>query len=135
MAHVRTPAASIAVLGSMQSHYPVREMVRRGWIAQADTPLMEQQLARFFEVTAADKIPYLAHAAKKTRYEARQIPPAQLAWLFRVRQIARSITVPRYSARTLVRAIGNLKLLLRATGRGSPRAEDPGGVWYPVRCG
>ena len=33
---------------------------------------MEEQLARFFEVAAADEIPYLAHAAKKTKYEDRQ---------------------------------------------------------------
>ena len=37
MAHVMAPEPSIAVRGNMQSHYPVREMVRRGWLAQADT--------------------------------------------------------------------------------------------------
>ena len=69
MAHARVPAPSVASLGNMQSQYPVREMIKRGWIAQADTPLMEEQLVRFFQVDAADEIPYLAHAAKKSRYE------------------------------------------------------------------
>ena len=134
MAHVEAPAPSIAVRGNMQSHYPVREMARRGWLARADTPLMEDQLARFFEVAAADEIPYLAHAAKKTKYEDRQIPPAQLAWLFRVRQIARSISVPAYSERALVRAVEKLKPLLRAPeeARHVPRILADCGIRYVV---
>ena len=134
MAHVKTPARSIAVLGNMQSYYPVREMVKRGWIAQADAPLMEEQLAQFFEVAAADEIPYLAHAAKKSKYEDRQILPPRLAWLFRVRQIARSITVPAYSERTLVAAISRLELLLRAPeeARHVPKIMAECGIRYVV---
>ena len=134
MAHVEAPAPSIAVRGNMQSYYPVREMVRRGWLTHADTPSMEAQLARFFEVTTADEIPYLAHAAKKTRYEDRQIPPAQLAWLFRVRQIGRSISVPPYSEGTLVKAIGKLKQLLRAPeeARHVPKILSDCGIRYVV---
>ena len=47
-------------------------------------------------------------------YEEREIPPAQLAWLFRVRQIARSISVPEYSSKRLRSALGNLLELLYA---------------------
>ena len=134
MAHARVPAPSVASLGNMQSQYPVREMIKRGWIAQADTPLMEEQLVRFFRVDAADEIPYLAHAAKKSRYEEREIPAPQLAWLFRVRQIARSITVPVYSERALKTAIGELVLLLRAPEetRHVPRIMAECGIRYVV---
>ena len=134
MAHARVPAPSVASLGNMQSQYPVREMIKRGWIAQADTPLMEEQLVRFFQVDAADEIPYLAHAAKKSRYEEREIPAPQLAWLFRVRQIARSITVPVYSERALKTAIGELELLLRAPeeARHVPRIMAECGIRYVV---
>ena len=134
MAHARVPAPSVASLGNMQSQYPVREMIKRGWIAQADTPLMEEQLVRFFQVDAADEIPYLAHAAKKSRYEEREIPALQLAWLFRVRQIARSITVPVYSERALKTAIGELELLLRAPeeARHVPRIMAECGIRYVV---
>ena len=41
------------------------------------------QLAKFLEIKNVDEIPYLAHAAKKSSYEEREVPPAQLAWLFR----------------------------------------------------
>ena len=134
MAHVPAPAPDIATLGTLQSQYPVREMIKRGWLAQADARAMEQQLASFFEVTTSDEIPYLAHAARKGRYEERQIPPPQLAWLFRVRQIARSIAVPTYSEQALRAAIGELELLLRAPEetRHVPRIMTACGVRYVV---
>lgn len=134
MAHVPAPAPGIATLGTLQSHYPVREMVKRGWLAQADARAMEQQLVKFFEVTTSDEIPYLAHAARKGRYEERQIPPPQLAWLFRVRQIARSIAAPTYSEQALSAATGKLELLLRAPeeARHVPRIMTECGVRYVV---
>ena len=134
MAHVPAPAPGIATLGTLQSQYPVREMVKRGWLAKADARAMEQQLVSFFEVTTSDEIPYLAHAARKGRYEERQIPPPQLAWLFRVRQIARSIAVPAYSERALSAATGKLELLLRAPEetRHVPRIMTECGVRYVV---
>lgn len=114
MARARNPYAGVSERGKMQSVFPVREMIQRGWIQAADAAMLEAQLMRFFEVTAPDEIPYMAHAAKKSRYEAREIPPAQLAWLFRVRQIARSIAVPAYSETALRRALADLELLLTA---------------------
>jgi HTH-type transcriptional regulator/antitoxin HigA len=72
---------------------------------QADTTMLEAQLVRFFDVNSADHIPYLAHAARKSNYEHSSVPPAQLAWLFRVRHIAKSISVPRYSEAALKEAL------------------------------
>lgn len=114
LAHARTPDPSVAVRGSIQSQYPVREMIKRGWIAPSDASLLETQLVRFFEVSTPEEIPYLAHAAKKSRYEERDIPPAQLAWLFRVRQIARAIPAPAYSETALRAALKDLGNLLLA---------------------
>jgi HTH-type transcriptional regulator/antitoxin HigA len=114
LAQARTPDASVAARRNMQSNYPVREMIRRGWIEQSDAAMLETQLVRFFEVTNASDIPYMAHAAKKSRYEEREIPPAQLAWLFRVRQIAKSMSVPKYSEKALRSALTDLQRLLYA---------------------
>src|SRR5258708_16256114 len=77
--------------------------------------MIETQLARFFCVEGPSDIPYFGeHAAKKSSYEEREIPPAQLAWLFRVRQIAKSITVPRYSEKALRAALKDFEGLLHA---------------------
>lgn len=104
LAQARTPDSSVAVRRIMQSVYPVREMIKRGWIEQSDTNMLQIQLTRFFEVKTPDEIPYFAHTAKKKPGDT---PPAQTAWLYRVRQIAKSISVPPYSEKALRSAIEN----------------------------
>jgi len=105
LAQARTPDSSVAARRQMQSTYPVREMIKRGWIEQSDAAMLEIQLARFFGKTKLDEIPYFAHAAKKTSYEEKDISPAQCAWLHRIRQIAKSISVPAYSEKLLRQAV------------------------------
>jgi len=114
LAQARPPDSSVAIRRNMQSKFPVREMIIRGWIEQSDAAMLETQLVRFFNVGSPSEIPYMAHAAKKSSYEERDIPPAQLAWLFRVRQIATSISVPHYSEKSLRSALSELQGLLYA---------------------
>lgn len=104
LAQARTPDASVAVRRTMQSIYPVREMIKRGWIEQTDANMLQMQLTRFFEVQTPEEIPYFEHAAKRGPGE---ITPAQTAWLYRVRQIAKSMSVPAYSEGALRSAIAN----------------------------
>jgi HTH-type transcriptional regulator/antitoxin HigA len=113
LAHADQPDPSVAVRRNMQNAYPVREMIKRGWLELSDVVMLETQLVRFFEVDEAVEIPYMAHAAKKSRYED-VVPPAQLAWLFRVRQIAKSIAVAHYSEKKLREALTTLQSLLHA---------------------
>ncbi|MGA2600313.1 MAG: ImmA/IrrE family metallo-endopeptidase [Bryobacteraceae bacterium] len=89
-------------------------MIRRGWLQDGDASLLQGQLSRFFEVQSPEDIPFLAHAAKKSSYEEGDIRPAQLAWLFRVKQIARSVSVPAYSERALRKSVSRLATLLHA---------------------
>ncbi len=114
LARANEPELGVAVRAKLQSNFPIREMIKRTWIEQTDAGLLESQLVRFFEVGDSSEIPYMPHAAKKSSYEEREIPPAQLAWLFRVRQIARSVAVPKYSSKRLRSALGDLLELLYA---------------------
>ncbi|MGD0520169.1 MAG: HigA family addiction module antitoxin [Terracidiphilus sp.] len=110
MAQAKQPKAGVSLLGKMHVNYPVREMVNRGWLVNAEADMINQQLARFFEVQNTSQIPYMAHASKKrSLYEEREIPPAQLAWLFRVRHIAKSISAPRYSEGKLREAVETMR--------------------------
>ena len=129
LAQARTPDPSVATRRIMQSAYPVREMIKRGWIEQTDTTMLELQLRKFFE---DQDVPYMAHAAKKSIYEEREIPAPQLAWLFRVRQIARSISVPRYSEKNLRSALSDLLHLTYAPDetRHVPRILMESGVKF-----
>jgi HTH-type transcriptional regulator/antitoxin HigA len=132
LANAKQPDAAVAVRRGMQSVFPVREMMKRGWIQQSDTPMLESQLTRFFEATSSGEIPYLAHAAKKTRHETREIPPAQLAWLFRVRHIAKSVAAPAYSEKGLRNALKAFEALMVAPeeARHVPRALAECGVRF-----
>jgi HTH-type transcriptional regulator/antitoxin HigA len=85
-------------------------MIKRGWLSDTDASMLEAQVARFFGVSNLVDVPHLDHAAKKSDYES--IPPEQLAWLFRVRQIAKKIKVPAYSEKKLFASLDTLELLL-----------------------
>lgn len=106
----RDPDPGISLRARLQSSYPIREMIRRGWLPDTDAANLELQMARFFKVSTAEEIPHLLHAGKKSRYD--HIPPPQLAWLFRVRQIARSIAASEYSDERLKAALPDLRQLL-----------------------
>lgn len=109
MARAREPDPAVSRRARLQSSYPVREMIKRGWLEDTDATMLEAQMARFFEVPNASDIPHIAHAAKKTNYD--DIPAEQLAWLFRVKQIANSMSAVRYSERALRDAIPKLRAL------------------------
>jgi HTH-type transcriptional regulator/antitoxin HigA len=134
LSQAKEPNPEIAVLGKMHTSYPVREMIKRGWLEKTDVHMLEQQLARFFCVPSVAEVPYMPHAAKKSSYEERDVHPAQLAWLFRVRQIAKSISVPKYSERSLRAGIHKLEPLMLAPegAREVPRLLMEWGIKFIV---
>ena len=132
LSQARNPDASVAERRTMQSAFPVREMIKRGWIEQTDAAMLKVQLARFFEKETLDEIPLFEHAAKKTPGEA---TPAQCAWLHRVRQIARSISVPPYSERNLREAISHdfpTMLVAPDEARNVPRILGECGIKFVI---
>lgn len=109
LSRAREPDPSVKRRARLQSSFPVREMIKRGWLEDTDATMLELQMARFFESANCDEIPHMAHAARRSHYD--DLPPSQLAWLFRVRQIARSIAAPEYSEKALRDALGKLRYL------------------------
>jgi HTH-type transcriptional regulator / antitoxin HigA len=136
MAHAGDPDPGVMIRAKMQNKYPVREMIMRGWIEPSDAAMLETQLEKFFEVPSADEIPYLNFAAygKKSRYEEKEVPPIELVWLFRVKQLAKSMSVPKYSENALRKALSDLQSLLYAPeeARHVPRILTECGVRFVV---
>lgn len=132
LACANDPDPSIIVRADILKQYPVREMIKRGWIKDSPATDLRDQLARFLEQDSSDGIPYLAHAAKKTSYEDRDIRPEQLIWLYRVRQIAKSIACPEYSPRGLTTALDKMHNMLLAPeeARHVPRVLMEAGVRF-----
>lgn len=111
---------------------PIREMVRRGWIDAPDlkdADEVEAALAGFFGVSDPEQIELLPHAAKKTAVGS-DVSAVQLAWLYRVRQMARQMVVPPYTTSAMKAAIKKLYALLqsREEARHAPRVLMEAGV-------
>jgi HTH-type transcriptional regulator/antitoxin HigA len=128
----RQPDPSITRKARLTQTYPIREMIRRGWLID-DPSTLEAQVARFFGATTSDEIPYMAHAAKKTSYDE-TIPPAQLAWLYRAKQMATDMLASPYSARAVRAAIPKLKALLASEEevRKVPRIMSEAGIRFVI---
>ena len=104
----RNPDPSIKARAAMQTAFPIREMISRGWLQEGEQSVLEMQFQRFFEGRQAGQVDFAA-AAKKTHQEH---SPEELAWLFRVRQIAREMDVPEYSPEKLRAALKQLRTLV-----------------------
>lgn len=109
------PDPKIPTRITLFAELPVTDMVKRGWFpGVTDTknvPKLETALCEFFGVNSVDEIEILPHAAKKTAV-AMPATPAQLAWLYRVRQLATDLPAPRYSRDSLGVALLKMRSLL-----------------------
>lgn len=129
----RDPDPGVIARARIQSEYPLREMMRRGWIKEDAAGVeLETQLCRFFNVDSLAEVPYLAHSAKRTEYS--HIPPAQLAWLFRVHHIAREMPTPPYVPSQLAATVERMRDLLGnpEDTRHIPRMLHEAGVRFAI---
>ena len=103
------PQRSIRAL--LYGDLPIAEMIKRGWILAdgvRDMKAVEAELMRFFGVNRLEDIEIVPHAAKKTEVNS-NVTPTQLAWLYRVKQIARDMLVAQYSPESVRAALARLR--------------------------
>lgn len=111
---VAMPDPGRATRAKLFGGLPVTEMIRRGWLDADDVRDVEKvefELARFFGVESVQEIEILPHAAKKTNVSD-DTTPTQLAWLYRVRQIASEMLVARYSPERMNNVLAQLQKLI-----------------------
>lgn len=108
-----SPDSNLKRRARPQTPYPVREMINRGWLKDSEPALLESEIAHFFEVTDVEQIPNMSitQAAKKT--DSSSTNSAQIAWLYRVRQLARTIDTPDYSKERLLGELPRLRTICR----------------------
>lgn len=133
---VARPNTKRATRAHLFGGLPVAEMIKRGWLEVGDVRDMtgvEKALAGFFGVGTVEEIEILPHAAKRTAVSA-DATPAQLAWLYRVRQIAAEMLVARYTQASGIKAIEQLKLLTSAAeeARKVPRILAEAGIRFVI---
>lgn len=134
LSKVKNPGNHVARMARIYSNFPAREMIRRGWIqATESVEVLEQRFCEFFQISDPDQPPKLVHAAKKSDplTESNRL---QLAWLFRVRAMAKQQQVPRYSKARLEATLDGLKALTSAPeeARHVPRIVGEAGVRFVI---
>jgi HTH-type transcriptional regulator/antitoxin HigA len=131
-----SPDPALTTRAHLFGGLPVAEMIKRGWLeadSMRDVAQVEMALAKFFGVESPDHIETLPHAAKKTETFT-PATPSQLAWIYRVRQIASEMLVAKYSPFTVRAAITRLDKLLSAPeeARKVPRILAECGIRYLI---
>lgn len=114
LSRTRPVSENIAKSAKLREKFPVREMIKRGWIeASPNSDVIETQVLNFFNLSSVDEELTIPHAAKKSQrsYDSK-VTTVQLAWIYRVKQIANSISVPKFSEKELREAIPKLQNLL-----------------------
>src|SRR3546814_158752 len=109
ISRAREPDPGVARRAMLQGAFPIREMIRRGWLIDTDADLLEAQLTRFFRKNDLSDVPYMPHEAKKMAYddaEDSETLRIQMAWLYRWRQLAAEMVAPKYAEKSL-RAFAN----------------------------
>ena len=114
LSRVRPTDGLIARRAKLYKRFPVREMIKRGWIeASKSIDVLEQQFLTFFGIENLDADIPFCHAAKKT--DALDLPSMlQLAWLCRARRIASELLIAPYTEATLRESLPRLSALLSA---------------------
>lgn len=133
---VARPNPKRATRAHLFAGLPVAEMIKRRWLDAEDIRDMtsvEKSLAKFFGVDMVDQIEIMPHAAKKTVVSS-DVTPAQLAWLYRVRQISSEMIVGKFSRASAQRAVELLRPLTASVeeARKAPRVLAECGIRYVI---
>jgi HTH-type transcriptional regulator/antitoxin HigA len=118
---------------TLYATWPVRELVKRHWIAGSDQiDVLEERVRQFLELESLLDRPSLAHAAKATKDMARTNP--QWAWLFRAKRLSEALDTPHYTEKGLRDAVAQMKGMLAAPEaiRLVPRTLNNAGVRFVV---
>jgi len=90
---------------------PIRDMIKRGWIEPSDNiDVLEKRVCDFFCIDSIDDEPRLGYAAKTS---VQIQTPTHRAWLFRAKQLAKSISATRFEKKNLGQCLARLRLLMQ----------------------
>ena len=108
LSRVSVAEDSIARKAHLYDRFPVREMIRRGWIqASNNVEVLEQQFMRYFGLMNIEDEPAFAHAARKRHYDSTSM--LQLCWMYRAKALAPAVLARRYKESNLERLFEELR--------------------------
>lgn len=88
---------------------PIKEMVKRHWIEWSDNiDVLETSVMSYFGASTLKKPFAFKHASRKS---AKETNPSHIAWVNKAKQLARAVSVKRYSERSFNECLNKLKAL------------------------
>jgi HTH-type transcriptional regulator/antitoxin HigA len=132
LSKVHPTDSTVSRKAKLYGRFPVREMIKRGWIDATDAvDVLEQQFLQFFSLNSLDDQIVFGHAAKRS---SEDVTALQYAWLFAARRVCKKVVVPKYSADALRATLPRLHALLSAPEevRHVPRLLNESGVRFVV---
>lgn len=113
LSRTRFETSVVSRRARLYDKFPVKELLRRGWIRKAnDLETLEANFCQFFGIKSIDDTPAFGHAAKKQCYDSAPLV-LQLAWLTRAKQLAETIEARSFKVSALKDAVDKLKNCLR----------------------
>ena len=116
---------------------PITDMIKRRWIDAEDirdVSEVEASLARVLWRCITGPTKRFFHTQLRKLTSSREVTPRQLAWLYRVRQIADEVIVPGYSPQAVRNALPKLDALKSAPeeARKVPRILAESGIRFVI---
>jgi HTH-type transcriptional regulator/antitoxin HigA len=111
-----TRSAEVSLKAKLYEKFPVRDMLRRGWVqASSDVDVLIARFCQFADIPSLDSPVEVSHAARKgTEYS--DSTPVQTAWLARAKQLARMTMLPtKFTPAKLKACKAKLRLLMHET--------------------
>jgi HTH-type transcriptional regulator / antitoxin HigA len=106
-----TPSHSNEIIARdawLRNRFPVREMIKRGWIESSENfEVLEKRVFDFYGIENQKEEPELMHAARRNYREEYSL--LQEAWLFRVKQLAKAVRIPKFSNQKLMDGLSTLE--------------------------
>jgi HTH-type transcriptional regulator/antitoxin HigA len=95
---------------------PIAEMIRRGWIDNSnDVGRLERSVLKFFDIPSLDsEIREPAAAARAGLGVPSEFTAAQLAWMYRVRQLADAIQATVFDLERFKQDLSSIKAFMRS---------------------
>jgi addiction module antidote protein, HigA family len=122
----------VARRASLYSRFPVKDMIRRGWVeGSTNLDVLEARFAQFFALKELSASPELACSFRKSG-TAIAPNPAQLGWVFRAKHLAESMVVPKFTDATMVECLEKLRPLMASPEeiRHVPRVLSEAGIRF-----
>lgn len=106
-----TDVTHVGSLARLYDLAPVREMVKRGWIRANLSPTeLQRELEAFYEADSLDQGMRFPIATKRT-VTLDDLNPAEVAWCFRSRQLAKTLLAEEFKPERMPKVHAELKKL------------------------